>query len=100
MDEKTKATMLRYRKNAREQIQIDMAKGMKAKIKAYAERRGVSMSALIMRLVEEEMNQDAAFVAEWAEHERTESERIEQERTETVSAIRAGMKPPAAHGKE
>lgn len=94
MDEKTKATMLKYRKNAREQIQIDMAKGMKAKIKAYADRHGMSMSALILNLLETEMQNDDEFTTEW--NAKIESERVaaEQEMQETVAAIRSGMKPP------
>ena len=94
MDEKTKATMLRYRKSARDQIQVDMAKGMKAKIKAYDDKSGVSMSALILRLLEEEMAQDAEFCTEWAE--KVERERLEAEREKqaTVEAIKSGMKPP------
>lgn len=96
MDEKTKATMLRYRKSARDQIQVDMAKGMKAKIKAYADKSGVSMSALILRLLEEEMAHDSEFCAEWAE--KVERERLEAEREKqaTVEAIKSGMKPPTA----
>lgn len=94
MNEKTKATMLKYRKNSREQIQIDMAKGMKAKIKAYADKNGVSMSALILRLLEAEMSQDAEFIAEWAEKVRQEQEATEREKEETVAAIKSEMKPP------
>ena len=93
MDEKTKATMLKYRKNSREQIQVDMAKGMKAKIKAYAERRGLSMSALIIQLLEEEMLHDG-FSAEWNKRMREEQAREEQERQDVLASIRAEMKPP------
>ena len=97
MDEKTKATMLKYRKTAREQIQIDMAKGMKAKIKAFADRQGVSMSALILQLIEREMQADG-FAAEWERKERierAEREKAEQaERDAVLAAIRSEMKPP------
>lgn len=99
MDAKTKATMLKYRKNSREQIQIDMAKGMKAKIKAYADKNGVSMSALILRLLEAEMQKDGEFCAMWAAKEREESERIEAEKAATVAAIKAEMKPPQVNKK-
>ena len=88
MDEKTKATMLKYRKNAREQIQVDMAKGMKAKIKAYADKRGMSMSALILQLLESEMQFDG-FSAEW------DKEHAEPDRQSVVDAIKSEMKPPA-----
>lgn len=100
MNEKTKATMLKYRKNSREQIQVDMAKGMKAKIKAYADKNGVSMSALILRLLETEMAQDTEFTSSW--QEKVESERAEQEsakqaeidrlKAENATAMREGMK--------
>lgn len=100
MNEKTKATMLKYRKNSREQIQVDMAKGMKAKIKAYADKNGVSMSALILRLLEMEMAQDTEFTSSW--QEKVESERAEQEaskqaeidrlKAENAAAMREGMK--------
>ena len=96
MNEKTKATMLKYRKNAREQIQVDMAKGMKAKIKAYADKNGMSMSALILQLLDAEMSKDAEFCAEWAEREKADRMKAEQEMADTVAAIKAGMKPPAA----
>ena len=96
MTEKAKATMLRYRKNAREQIQVDMAKGMKAKIRAYADKSGVSMSALIMQLLESEMSKDAEFCAEWAAKVEAEQAEAEQVRQAEVDAIRASMKPPAA----
>lgn len=100
MNEKTKATMLKYRKNSREQIQVDMAKGMKAKIKAYADKNGVSMSALILRLLETEMAQDTEFTFAW--QEQVKSERAEQEaakqaeidrlKAENAAAMREGMK--------
>lgn len=93
MDEKTKATMLKYRKNAREQIQVDMAKGMKAKIKAYAESKGMSMSALILQLLEHEMRFDG-FNEEWAKSHNENGGENDAEREAVVNAIKAGMKPP------
>ena len=95
MNDKTKATMLKYRKNAREQIQVDMAKGMKAKIKAYADKNGVSMSALILQLLDAEMSKDAEFCAEWEERVKSEQLAAEQAMQEEIDAIRAEMKPPA-----
>ena len=95
MNEKTKATMLKYRKNSREQIQVDMAKGMKAKIRAYAEKKGVSMSALIMGLLEEEMSHDAAFTSSWEKKVKQEQEAADREKQATVDAIKSEMKPPA-----
>lgn len=100
MNEKTKATMLKYRKNAREQIQVDMAKGMKAKIKAFADKNGVSMSALILGLLEAEMSRDAKFCAEWAEKVEAEQagvyaakqSEISRIKSENAAAMREGMK--------
>ena len=95
MNEKTKATMLKYRKNAREQIQVDMAKGMKAKIKAYADKNGVSMSALILQLLDAEMSKDAEFCAEWDERVKSEQLSAEQAMQAEIDAIKVEMKPPA-----
>ena len=100
MNEKTKATMLKYRKNAREQIQVDMAKGMKAKIKAYADKNGVSMSALILRLLEMEMAQDTDFTSAWqaqveseqAEQDATKQADINRIKSENAAAMLDGMK--------
>lgn len=100
MDEKTKATMLKYRKNSREQIQVDMAKGMKAKIKAYADKNGVSMSALILRLLEMEMAQDTDFTSAWqaqveleqAEQDASKQAEIDQIKSENAAAMLDGMK--------
>lgn len=92
MNEKTKATMLKYRKNSREQIQVDMAKGMKAKIKAYADKNGVSMSALIMRLLEAEMAQDTDFTSAWqakVEAERSEQDAAKQAEIDRIKAENA-----------
>lgn len=100
MNERTKAMMLKYRKNSREQIQVDMAKGMKAKIKAYADKNGVSMSALILRLLETEMAQDADFTSAWqakveseqAEQESAKQAEIDRIKAENAAAMRDSMK--------
>lgn len=92
MKENTKASMLKYRKANREQIQIDVAKGVKAKVKAFAEQRGMSMSALIMQLLDNEMKADG-FGAEWdaAESARLAAEQAEFERARqaVVDALKA-----------
>ena len=93
MNEKTKASMLKYRKSAREQIQVDMAKGMKAKIKAYADKRGMSMSALILMLLENEMQYDG-FNAEWDRMNHTDSAQTEPDISEHIASIRSELKPP------
>lgn len=94
MNEKTKATMLKYRKNSREQIQVDMAKGMKAKIKAYADKNGVSMSALILRLLEAEMEQDADFATAW--QAKVELEQAESEASKQAELARLKVENAAA----
>ena len=99
MNENTKASMLKYRKANREQIQIDVAKGVKAKVKAYAASKGMSMSALIMQLLESEMSFDG-FNKTWAaieEQERAERDaamknRIEQIKAENVAAMLERMR--------
>lgn len=91
MDEKTKASMMKYRKASREQIQIDVAKGVKAKVKAYAEKRGMSMSALIMTLLENEMTHDG-FSAEWEKRvamEKAKQETIKKAEIERIKAENA-----------
>ena len=93
-DEKTKARNIKSLQKNFEQVRLTVKRGTLAKYKAFAETQGMSMTAYITALMEREM---AAAGFEWHD---AEQERIEQERTETVSAIRAGMKPPAAHGKE
>lgn len=93
MDEKTKASMLKYRKNARGQIQIDVAKGVKAKVKAYAASKGMSMSALIMQLLESEMQFDG-FNKTWTDDTETERKAAEEEKARVIAAIRAQGKPP------
>ena len=95
-DEKAKIRNDRYKKAKREKVQLDVPKGTLAKYKAFAERKGMSMTAFITSLMEEEMSKDAEFCAEWAEREKAEAEKAEQEMADTVAAIKAGMKPPAA----
>lgn len=92
MNEKTKATMLKYRKAKREQIQIDVAKGTKAKVKAFAEQRGISMSALIMQLLDREMR-EAGFKYEPEEDaaaldEQARREAVERAKAENVKSIK------------
>ena len=96
MNESTKASIRKYQREKREQVRLDVAKGTLAKYKAFAERKGMSMTAFITSLVEEEIAKDAEFCAEWAEREKADRMKAEQEMADTVAAIKAGMKPPAA----
>lgn len=95
-DEKTKARNIKSLQKNFEQVRLTVKKGTLAKYKAFAERKGMSMTAFITSLMEEEMAKDAEFCAEWAEREETEAKKAEQEMADTVAAIKAGMKPPAA----
>ena len=95
-DEKTKARNIKSLQKNFEQVRLTVKKGTLAKYKAFAERKGMSMTAFITSLVEEEMSKDAEFCAEWAEREKADRMKAEQEIAETVAAIKAGMKPPTA----
>ena len=95
MNESTKASIRRYQRENREQVRLDVPKGTLAKYKAFAERKGMSMTAFVTSLVEAEMAKDAEFCAEW--DERVKAEQAESERAvqEQIDAIRAEMKPPS-----
>lgn len=93
-DEKTKARNIRSLQKNYEQIRLTVRKGTLAKYKAFAERRGMSMTAFITALMEEEMAKDAEFCAEWAAKVEAEQAASEQDRQSVVDAIKAEMKPP------
>ena len=93
-DEKTKARNIKSLQKNFEQVRLTVKKGTLAKYKAFAERKGMSMTAFITSLMEAEMSKDAEFCAEWAEREQAEAKKAEQEIADTVAAIRSGMKPP------
>ena len=59
-DEKAKARMLKYKREKREEIRLNVPKGTIAKYKAFAETRGMSMTALMTMLMEREM-EEAGF---------------------------------------
>ena len=89
MNESTKASIRKYQKANREQVRLDVPKGTLAKYKAFAERKGMSMTAFITALVEAEIAQDAEFVAEWTA--KIESEQSEQDAAKQaeIDAIKA-----------
>lgn len=93
-DEKAKASMMRYKKEKRDEVRLNVPKGTLAKYKAFAERQGMSMTAYIVQLMEREMA-ESGFSAEWARHEKEEQDRAEAERDAVLAAIRSEMKPPA-----
>ena len=93
-DEKTKARNIRSLQKNYEQIRLTVRKGTLAKYKAFAEQRGMSMTAFITALVEAEISKDAEFCAEWAAKVEAEQAASEQDRQSVVDAIKAEMKPP------
>ena len=94
-DEKTKARNIRSLQKNYEQIRLTVRKGTLSKYKAFAERHGMSMTAFITALMEEEIAKDAEFCAEWAAKVEAEQAASEQGKQSVVDAIKAEMKPPA-----
>ena len=54
-NESGKNATMKYRKKAIERIAVDVPKGKKDEYKAFAESRGMSLTALIVKLIEDEM---------------------------------------------
>ena len=54
-NESGKNATMKYRKKAIERIAVDVPKGKKDEYKAFAESRGLSLTALIVKLIEDEM---------------------------------------------
>ena len=96
MNDSTKASIRKYQREKREQVRLDVPKGTLAKYKAFAERKGMSMTAFITSLMEEEMARDPEFCDEWTERVKAEQLAAEQAMQAEIDAIKAGMKPPAA----
>jgi len=100
MNESTKASIRRYQKANREQVRLDVAKGTLAKYKAFAEKKGVSMTAFITALVEAEIEKDAEFCAAWqekieAEYALAESEKqaeFDRLKAENAAAMKESLK--------
>lgn len=53
--EAQKRATAKYKLNHRDKITLDFPKGSKDKYKAHAERRGKSLTALIIELLEQDM---------------------------------------------
>lgn len=81
---------MKYRKENKEEVRLDVPKGMKEIYKEYAKKRGMSLAALIMYLLESEMEKDGFYSAEEAAKQQKQAMQAE------IDAIKAGMKPPAA----
>lgn len=93
-DEKTKARNIKSLQKNFEQVRLTVKKGTLAKYKAFAERKGMSMTAFITALVEAEIEKDAEFCSAW--QDKIESERAEQDAAKQaeIDRIKASMKPP------
>ncbi|MDE5584503.1 MAG: hypothetical protein K2J08_12465, partial [Ruminococcus sp.] len=55
-NEQTKERTMKYMKSKRDKLTLDMPKGKKECYKSYAESKGKSLTALIMELLEADMN--------------------------------------------
>lgn len=51
----------KYKATRREQLNLDVPKGIKEKYKAYAQSKGISLTKLIMELIEKDM-QESGFI--------------------------------------
>lgn len=56
-DEKSKKRTMRYMKEKRDRITVGVPKGDKDRYKAHAESRGKSLNALIIELLEIDINE-------------------------------------------
>lgn len=56
-DEKSKVRTMRYMKEKRDRITVGVPKGDKDKYKAHAENKGMSLNALIVHLLEKDIEE-------------------------------------------
>ena len=56
-DEKSKARTMKYMEEHREKLTLNLPKGDKDRYKAYADSKGMSLTALIVKLIEEDMKE-------------------------------------------
>ena len=54
-DEKAKARTMKYMKSKRDKLYLNFPLGYKERFKAYAESKGMSLTALIIKLIEDDM---------------------------------------------
>lgn len=54
-DEKSKVRTMRYMKEKRDSLNLTLPKGSKERYKQYAESKGMSLTALIIELLENDM---------------------------------------------
>ncbi|MDE6501514.1 MAG: antitoxin [Ruminococcus sp.] len=55
-NEQSKERTMKYMKEKRDKLTLDMPKGKKEVYKKYAESKGKSLTALIMEMLDNEMN--------------------------------------------
>ena len=55
-DEKAKARTIKYMDEKRDKLTLNFPKGTKDRYRAYAESKGISLTALIVELIEADMN--------------------------------------------
>ena len=91
-DAKAKASMMKYKKEKREEVRLNVPKGTLPKYKAFAEKKGMSMTAFITALVESEIAKDTDFASAWqakAESERAAAESVKQAEIDRLKAENA-----------
>lgn len=93
-DEKAKARNIRSLQKNFEQVRLTVKKGTLAKYKAFAEKRGMSMTAFITALVEAEIAQDTDFTSAW--QAQVESEQAEQDASKQAEIDRIKSENAAA----
>lgn len=54
-NEKSKARTMRYMKENRDKLTLNLPKGAKGKYREYAQSKGMSLTELIIQLLEEDM---------------------------------------------
>lgn len=85
-DAKSKERTMKYRKENREEVRFDVPKGMKDIYKEFAKKRGMSLAALIMSIVECEMEKDGFYSVE---EERAKSDALKQAEIDSLKAENA-----------
>lgn len=55
-NEASKKAIMKYMADKREDLKINLPKGKKDKYKAYAASKGISLTKLIVDLIEQDMN--------------------------------------------
>ena len=57
-DEKSKERTMRYMKEKRDKLTLNLPLGDKERYKAYAESKGKSLTSLIVELIEDDISKD------------------------------------------